>query len=310
MDTRQSGTNPDSNPIHRPHSPMLDTPPDTRSPSSPVNSDEQLPTPHSHNHLAPQHQYTPTSPDSTTTSEWNKGPYLGPNLEAKASGSPLLHQTEQMGRERLSPTRSASFKEQQQQQQQQPNHFTPAFYTGTGHEKEDGYSSMMNGNGGAQPRRLYANTTPTSYTMPGAHPLTRTPTDSAQVDMPTPQGFYDSPAYWLILYFFFNLGLTLFNKIVLVSFPFPYVSSVNSANWPPKLTPQTLTGLHALSGCAGCYFALEKGAFVSLIGLSRADNRSPLVSLSVKHSFSPRSRFCIPSISPLAIYPFSSLPSL
>jgi hypothetical protein len=35
--------------------------------------------------------------------------------------------------------------------------------------------------------------------------------------------FFDSEAYWLGLYFFFNLGLTLFNKIVLVSFPFPYV---------------------------------------------------------------------------------------
>lgn len=34
---------------------------------------------------------------------------------------------------------------------------------------------------------------------------------------------WDSEASWLGLYFFFNLGLTLFNKIVLVSFPFPYV---------------------------------------------------------------------------------------
>ena len=43
------------------------------------------------------------------------------------------------------------------------------------------------------------------------------------------EGFYDSVAYWLGLYFFFNLGLTLFNKIVLVSFPFPYVSAVEGA---------------------------------------------------------------------------------
>jgi hypothetical protein len=42
--------------------------------------------------------------------------------------------------------------------------------------------------------------------------------------IPTEGGFYDSTAYWLGLYFFFNLGLTLFNKLVLVSFPFPYVS--------------------------------------------------------------------------------------
>ncbi|WWC86512.1 uncharacterized protein L201_001389 [Kwoniella dendrophila CBS 6074] len=55
----------------------------------------------------------------------------------------------------------------------------------------------------------------------------------------------DSVAFWLALYFCFNLGLTLFNKFVLVSFPFPY----------------TLTGLHALSGCAGTYIALEQGAF-------------------------------------------------
>ncbi|KAK4689473.1 hypothetical protein P7C73_g640, partial [Tremellales sp. Uapishka_1] len=58
--------------------------------------------------------------------------------------------------------------------------------------------------------------------------------------------FWDSTPWWLAMYFFFNLGLTLFNKVVLVSFPFPY----------------TLTGLHALSGCAGTYFALEQGAFV------------------------------------------------
>ncbi|EIW72361.1 hypothetical protein TREMEDRAFT_25821 [Tremella mesenterica DSM 1558] len=73
------------------------------------------------------------------------------------------------------------------------------------------------------------------------HDGTNTPT----VPMPKVK-FTDSVGYWLGLYFFFNLGLTLFNKVVLVSFPFPY----------------TLTGLHALSGCAGCYFALEQGAFV------------------------------------------------
>lgn len=38
------------------------------------------------------------------------------------------------------------------------------------------------------------------------------------------EGFFDSTPFWLGLYFFFNLGLTLFNKLVLVSFPFPYVS--------------------------------------------------------------------------------------
>lgn len=208
--------------VARPHSPILDTPPDTRSPTSPLHSDEHLPTPT--NHPLPQYSSSPL-PDEITPAD-TKGPYLGPHLEVKASGSPLLHQTEQMGRERLSPTRSHGFMEQQQQQ---PNHFTPAFYNGS--EKDEGFataSTGVNGNGGAQPRRFYANTTPTSYTMPGAHPLTRTPTDSAKVEAPTKAGFYDSPAYWLILYFFFNLGLTLFNKIVLVSFPFPYVSQLRS----------------------------------------------------------------------------------
>jgi hypothetical protein len=78
------------------------------------------------------------------------------------------------------------------------------------------------------------------------------------------ESFRDSAAYWLSLYFFFNLGLTLFNKIVLVSFPFPYVSSALQMTFDNRADhSQTLTGLHALSGCAGTYFALERGAFVS-----------------------------------------------
>jgi len=36
--------------------------------------------------------------------------------------------------------------------------------------------------------------------------------------------FIESTGCWLGLYFCFNLGLTLFNKVVLTSFPFPYVS--------------------------------------------------------------------------------------
>ncbi|KAL0241858.1 hypothetical protein I308_106030 [Cryptococcus tetragattii IND107] len=79
------------------------------------------------------------------------------------------------------------------------------------------------------------------------HPLTGKESQygSTPTVHPAKVPFTESTAYWLCLYFFFNLGLTLFNKFVLVSFPFPY----------------TLTGLHALSGCAGCYIALERGAF-------------------------------------------------
>jgi hypothetical protein len=56
----------------------------------------------------------------------------------------------------------------------------------------------------------------------------------------------DSQSFWLALYFFFNLSLTLYNKMVLVQFPFPY----------------TLTALHALCGSIGGYLLVESGIFV------------------------------------------------
>lgn len=63
--------------------------------------------------------------------------------------------------------------------------------------------------------------------------------------------FMQGEPFWLSLYFFFNLALTLFNKMVLVKFPFPY----------------TLTAIHALFGSIGCYILHERGVFVcSLFG--------------------------------------------
>jgi hypothetical protein len=59
--------------------------------------------------------------------------------------------------------------------------------------------------------------------------------------------FYDSQIFWLGLYFAFNLGLTIFNKGVLLQFPFPY----------------TLTAIHALCGSIGGFLLLESGLFVS-----------------------------------------------
>lgn len=56
----------------------------------------------------------------------------------------------------------------------------------------------------------------------------------------------DTPTAWLILYFGFNLGLTLFNKLVLQGFPFPW----------------TLTGIQMLSGTIGTQIALDRGFFV------------------------------------------------
>jgi hypothetical protein len=55
----------------------------------------------------------------------------------------------------------------------------------------------------------------------------------------------DSRPFWLALYFSFNLALTLYNKGVLISFPYPY----------------TLTALHALSGTIGGYLMLGGGIF-------------------------------------------------
>jgi len=64
--------------------------------------------------------------------------------------------------------------------------------------------------------------------------------------------FLQGEPFWLLLYFFFNLALTLFNKMVLVKFPFPY----------------TLTAIHALFGSIGCYILHERGVFVRLSSAS------------------------------------------
>ncbi|KAH9828654.1 TPT-domain-containing protein [Rhodofomes roseus] len=58
--------------------------------------------------------------------------------------------------------------------------------------------------------------------------------------------FVETQAFWLVLYFAFNLGLTLYNKLVLVHFPFPY----------------TLTALHALCGTLGGLVLRRRGAYV------------------------------------------------
>ena len=50
---------------------------------------------------------------------------------------------------------------------------------------------------------------------------------------------------WLLLYFFSNLTLTLYNKLVLVQFPFPY----------------SLTAIHALCGTVGGVVLAERGIY-------------------------------------------------
>ena len=56
-----------------------------------------------------------------------------------------------------------------------------------------------------------------------------------------PSSFLDSPSLWLALYFALNLWLTLYNKSVLIQFPFPY----------------TLTALHAFCGTIGASILLR-----------------------------------------------------
>ncbi|KAI0050283.1 TPT-domain-containing protein [Auriscalpium vulgare] len=57
--------------------------------------------------------------------------------------------------------------------------------------------------------------------------------------------YSDRQSFWLALYFTFNLLLTLYNKLILVSFPFPYI----------------LTALHALCGSLGGQLLLRHGVY-------------------------------------------------
>ena len=67
------------------------------------------------------------------------------------------------------------------------------------------------------------------------------------------QNLRDSPIAWLALYFLSNLCLTLYNKSVLIEFPFPY----------------TLTALHALCSAAGSSVLLRSDA-ISVVGGGKA----------------------------------------
>lgn len=60
---------------------------------------------------------------------------------------------------------------------------------------------------------------------------------------------------WLTIYFFLNIALTIFNKVVLGKFPFPY----------------TLTAVHAFSGTVGCFVLLRMG-FFKLSRLTTSEN--------------------------------------
>lgn len=72
---------------------------------------------------------------------------------------------------------------------------------------------------------------------------------------PPTRSFFHSQPFWLVLYFCFNLGLTLYNKGVLIHFPYAY----------------SLTAIHAFFGTIGGVFLLQAGVFTPA-KLSVADN--------------------------------------
>ena len=76
----------------------------------------------------------------------------------------------------------------------------------------------------------------------------------------------DARMFWLGLYFALNLALTLYNKLVLVSFPFPY----------------TLTALHTLACTVGGKLLLQHG-FYRPQSVSMADH-AVLVFFSILYS--------------------------
>lgn len=89
--------------------------------------------------------------------------------------------------------------------------------------------------------RLYEDDIKVYNTPPTRHQKTQ---KEAHIAPPRPK--LNSPALWLALYFITNLSLTLYNKSILIHFPFPY----------------TLTAIHALCGTIGGYILESKGFFV------------------------------------------------
>ena len=69
----------------------------------------------------------------------------------------------------------------------------------------------------------------------------------------------DSPPLWLALYFTLNLTLTLYNKSVLIHFPFPY----------------TLTALHAFCGTIGTFILIRMDPSTARPGAGALTSASP-----------------------------------
>ncbi|KAI8079398.1 triose-phosphate transporter family-domain-containing protein [Thamnidium elegans] len=57
----------------------------------------------------------------------------------------------------------------------------------------------------------------------------------------------ESSMVWLVMYFFLNLGLTIYNKVIMAMFKFPF--------------PWALTAIHTLCGTIGSYIFWKVGVF-------------------------------------------------
>lgn len=100
---------------------------------------------------------------------------------------------------------------------------------------------------------------------------------SSSLRSPTWRSWLSSGFVWIGLYFVFNMGLTLYNKKILVHFPFPY----------------SLTALHTFCGTVGCLWLKRIGYFVSsaLAQSSGSDLRGALLLIdALFYSFSHRLR--------------------
>ncbi len=97
---------------------------------------------------------------------------------------------------------------------------TPPAYTGVPRDSSNSYGAARYN---PSPYSSLSANPQSNHTGYGAsekaqHVLTSVPTQAQ-----AKPAWSDSTAYWLTWYFAFNLGLTLFNKLVLVNFPFAYV---------------------------------------------------------------------------------------
>jgi hypothetical protein len=104
--------------------------------------------------------------------------------------------------------------------------------------------------------------------------------------------YINTQEFWLALYFFFNLSLTLYNKVVLVHFPYPY----------------TVTALHALCGSVGGWSLLVQGFFVQK-RLSTSDTMA-LVMFSVLYAMNIAISNASLNLVTVPVGPLSPFPSV